>query len=363
MPTHPLGILFYTLPHNFKAVPDRVGSIDLQINSGNIWGQPVTTFIPLEEGDRLRIEDIVFFSRIFEFDQDTSPSDSYSIQYDGIIKDIRMTYTLPVGKQSDLSLTGRSFVLMDGTFPFSTITGDRFIEFFHKTVAGGDDPFAREQIGLDKAAIAYTDRNGRELKISQGEFVFSGIEAVLYFYKKAFQNTVSLNFGTHLGVNLSRFNTSLDLGVSLAGFRQVRLTQKSNLLMGLGINLMGKDALVFHQNQPDLGTSRFFGSFEGHIEYSIKNKRERFHSFGLNYRIQTPYNNKKEEGYYVPSSPTRIARWHDASRHLYKFLSYWTLIYSITGKTEFSIFIQQDMLVNNVPDLQTGIRLRIPLFL
>ncbi|MEX0315546.1 MAG: hypothetical protein AB3N18_15320, partial [Allomuricauda sp.] len=88
-----------------------------------------------------------------------------------------------------------------------------------------------------------------------------------------------------------------------------------------------------------------------------------YHSIGLNYRIQTPYHNKQEEAYYVPTSEENIKRWHDASRQLYKYQSYWSLIYSFTKKTVFSVYLQQDMLVNNAPDLQTGIRLKIPFVL
>ena len=361
--THPFGILFYTLPQNFKETPDKSATINLQINSGNIWGQPVTTFLPSDENIRQELENIAFFSRIFQFDESNLPSESYSFEYDGVIKDIRLSLGIPISKRGELSLTARSFILTDGTFPFSFVTSDRFIEFFHRNIAGGEDPFGRERLGLDQAGIRYIDRVGRELNISKNEFVFSGIEGAFYLYSSPFKNNLFFNLGIHLGTNLSRYNSSLDLGLSFNGLKKYKLTSNSAFQIGTGIGILRKDLVNFNTNQTDLGTSNYFGNLEGHLEYSKKSRGGTFHSFGINYRIQTPYNNKAEEDYYVPFSPTRIARWHEASRHLYRFPSYWSFIYTVTKKVEFSIYLQQDLLVNNTPDIQTGLQLRIPVFL
>ncbi len=361
--THPFGILFYILPQNFKEAPDSSTTIGLQINSGNVWGQPVTTFLPSDENIQQQLENIPFFGRIFQFDEANLPSDSYSFQYDGVIKDIRLVLGFPVNKQSELTVTARSFTLTDGTFPFSFVTNDRFIEFFHGNIAGGDDPFGRERLGLDQAGIRYTDRNGRVFDIVENEIVFSGIEGAYYLYSKPSKDNLFFNLGFHVGINLSRYNSSIDLGLSFNGLKKYTLTSNSDFQIGTGIGILRKDLVNFNTNQTDLGTSTYFGNLEGHLEYSKKSGRGVFHSFGINYRIQTPYNNKAEENYYVPFSPTRIARWHEASTHLYKFPSYWSFIYTITKKIEFSIYLQQDLVVNNAPDIQTGIQLRIPVFL
>lgn len=359
---HPLGMLFYNLPHNFKLKASRRPSIDVQLSSGNIWGQPTTTYIPSLPEDRLEIKNIEFYSRIFHFDAINSPSQSYSFEYDGVIKDLRITAILPKGERSDLAIALRSFLLTEGKFPYTLFTGDQFIEFFHSNVAGGEDPFARRIIGLDQARIAYTDRSGQLLEISNKKFVLSGIEISHYHYPRLWSDLdIHLNLGLHLGANLSRYNRSIDLGFSTAAVKQVALSGNKTVLLGLGLNLLRKSTIKFQQNQTDLGTSNLLGSFEGHLEASMKSKRLGFHSIGINYRIQTPYNNKKEEQYYVPFNSDRVGRWHESSRHLYKYSSYWSLIYSFTKKTEFSIYLLQDLLVNNAPDFQTGIRVKLPL--
>ena len=362
--THPFGILFYTLPHNFKARAEQVPSINIQLSSGNIWGQPVTTFVPTSMTDRDKVAAQEFYGRSSSFDQNTSPSKSYSIAYDGVLKDFRITSAFPLSMKSEIAFTARSFLLTKGAFPFTIITGDRFIEFFHSHITGGDDPFGREAIGLDQAHIAYTDRNGNSMSISNGQYIFSGVETAFYYYPELLPTQhIQINLGMHLGTNLSQYNQSFDAGISLVGVKEFQSQGNLKMLLGLGINTLYKSIVSFQQNQADLGTSTFIGSLEGHFEVYKKTNNNGFHSVGLNYHIQTPYNNKKEEAYYIPTSQTHISRWHDASRQLYRYQSYWSLIYSFTRKTVFSIYLQQDMLVNNAPDLQSGIRLKIPLAL
>ncbi|MEX0312598.1 MAG: hypothetical protein AB3N18_00350, partial [Allomuricauda sp.] len=264
--THPFGVLFYTVPHNFRARAEQVSSLNFQLSSGNIWGQPVTTFVPTSTIDREQIAVLDFYSRGPRFDQNSRPFQSYTIAYDGVIKDLRITSTLPLSNKNDLTITARSFLLTKGTFPFTTITGDRFIEFFHENIAGGDDPFGRELLGVDQAQIIYTDRNGNSLSITDGEFVFSGIETAFYHYPELFaKHHIYINLGAHLGANLSQYNNSLDVGFSVAGLKEFQSSGSIQALFGLGLNILRKSIISFQPNQTDLGTSNFIGSFEGHF--------------------------------------------------------------------------------------------------
>lgn len=359
--THPFGILFYTLPHNFKSQPDHIPLLDIHLSSGNVWGLPVDVYVPSLSGDQARMEALPFYSRNFRFNPTESPAEYYFFQYDGVIKDLRISLSIPMGPRNELSVSARSFLLTKGKFPFSTITGDQFIEFFHSNIAGGEDPFGRRVVGMDQAQIHYVDRNGNSLNLMEGAFIFSGIETAFYTYSRLLaKHHIILNFGAHAGLNLNSINTSLDLGISVGGIKNFNPNSKGQFLVGMGVNILRKRSVGFSGNQVDLGTSSIFGSFEGHLEYCKRTSNQAYHSIGLNYRIQTPYNNKNEESHYVPSSPDRIARWHEAARHLYKFPSYWSLIYSFTRKTEISIYLQQDMLVNNAPDIQVGANLKIP---
>ena len=361
--SHPFGMLFYRLPHNFKARASSNIEMDINLSSGNIWGQPVVTYVPRSEATRKDISQYVFYERLAHFDAENEAYDSFTFQYDGVVKDLRLSVTIPLKERQEMVITARSFLLTDGRFPFSLVTGDRFIEFFHSNALGGEDPFGRKVLGLEKAQISYTDREGHQMTIKENEFVFSGIETAYYYYPEILSDIgIYSNIGLHFGTNLSPYNTSIDLGISLAALKAVTLNNDNQLLFGLGINLVRKKMAEFSKTQVDLGTSNLLGSMEGQIEYAYQGKRKGYHSFGINYRLQTPYNKKNEEDYYIPHNPDRIKRWHEASRHLYKFPSYWSLIYSFTRKVTFSVYLQQDFVVNNAPDLQTGIHMGIPLF-
>ena len=57
--------------------------------------------------------------------------------------------------------------------------------------------------------------------------------------------------------------------------------------------------------------------------------------------------------------PIRHPDVHDAwgigTTNLYKNNNYWTLLYSFTRKVTTTIYLQQDLTVNNSPDIQTGV--------
>ena len=360
--THPFGLLFYSLPHNFRKSATKRIKVAFDFSGGNIWGQTVTTYIPQDPLLRESLKDVPFYSRIFEFDPRNDDAQNYTIGYDGVLKDLRVGVVVPLSAKNELSLGARTFILTNGSFPFTTLASDRVIEFFHSNLAGGEDPFGRKVLGFDKAGIVYNDRDGNTLEIAEGEMVFSGLEMAFYHYPSWLnERRIYLNMGLHLGNNLSRYNRSIDLGVSMGSLKSYDLSGNTEFMIGMGLNLLRKSFLEFNTDQTDLGTSNFFGSFEGHLELDLANKNGGHHSIGINYRIQTPYNRKSEESYYVPENPDRIKRWHDASRHLYKFPSYWSLIYAFTKKFEFAIYVQEDLLVNNAPDFQTGIRFQFPL--
>ena len=139
--THPFGILFYTLPHNFKKQPHKVPLLDINLSSGNIWGQPVGVHVPTSTNDRSRLKPIPFYNRQFSYDPTQSQSEIYWLQYDGILKDLRLAYSFPINLRQEVQISTRSFMLTKGKLPFSVITGDQFIEFFHSNIAGGEDPF------------------------------------------------------------------------------------------------------------------------------------------------------------------------------------------------------------------------------
>jgi hypothetical protein len=93
-------------------------------------------------------------------------------------------------------------------------------------------------------------------------------------------------------------------------------------------------------------------------------KKKNYHSFGLNYQIQTRYNKVKEADYYKLLGKWQeiYAGWHNGISTLYQNMSNWTFIYTYgTPKYKLMLYIKEDFSVNNAPDIQTGVSLKIPI--
>ena len=358
--TNPFGVFISRLNHNFKRNASRDLELELSLESGNVWGPNVKTYIPNDPAIRDQMSTIAWYSRQYFVDEEQLDAGYFEIETDGVIKGLRGNLTIPTTKNQELIVGFRAFLLTNGKFPFSTFTSDRFIEFFHDNIAGGDDPFDRRVFGLDQAKFLYTDRNGRTLDLSNGDFLAAGIETHYYYYPTFLnEKKYFFNFGAHVGTNLSKYNMSVDVGASAAGVKQFDLNDRNFILFGLGANVLRKNAVELQDDNFDFGTNDFIGSFEANAEYTFISKGKTFHSFGLSYYMQTSFHQKDEDDYniYVRDDEA-FNSWGHGTRHLYKNNDYWTLMYTFTRKVAVSFYIQQDFTVNNNPDLQTGVSVK-----
>ena len=127
--------------------------------------------------------------------------------------------------------------------------------------------------------------------------------------------------------------------------------------------MLRKNFINFNSDNIDLGNNTLLATLEGHIEFTKYTKQKNYNSFGINYRIQSRFNKKVEEGYYKLLGKWREINggWHNGVATLYNALSDWSIIYTY-GRSNYklSLFVKQDMLVNNAPDFQTGISLSFP---
>lgn len=358
--TNPFGIFISRLNHNFKKRTSNTYEFDFSLESGNVWGPNVKTYIPNDENIRNELRGIPWFSRQYIFEEETLNANSYEIETDGVIKGFRGNLTIPIKHNQEIKIGFRAFVLMGGIFPFSSFTNDKFIEFFHDNIAGGKDPFDREVFGYNKARIKYIDRQGNRLDLKNGDFSFGGIETHYYYYPKLLHSKqIYLNFGAHLGTNLSQYNASIDAGISFAGIKQIDFNTHHFMLFGFGINGIRKSLIGFKDTNVDFGTNNFIGSLESDIEYNFVSKGNTTHSFTISFYLQTSLNEKDEANYAIHVRDEEAYNsWQHGTRHLYKNNDYWTLTYSFTRKVQTSFYIQQDFTVNNNPDLQTGIAIK-----
>lgn len=357
--THPFGIFFSRLQGNFKTQAPKKATLTIGVESGNVWAAPIKVLIPNDESERDKARNMPWHKREFAFDEETLDAKSYELNYDGIIKGLRIKSTLPIAKNHELNIGVRTYILSNGKLPFTALTGDEFIEWFHEKIAGGEDPFGRKLFGLNQVGINYKDRNDNTLELRKGDFVFGGIETSYYYYPENFiskNNTFHVNFGAHLGVNLSQYNTSLDFGLSTNAVKNYQINNISSLNLGMNLGILRKSLMDLKDNNIDIGTNNFIGNLETIVEYNFISKGKTTHSFGADFYLQTSLNKKSEYDYIIPiRNGVTEKSWFTGASHLYRNNNYWTLMYSFTRKITTTFYLQQDLTLNNNPDIQTGI--------
>ena len=356
---HPFGVFISRIQGNFKKTAVDNTTIKIGLESGNVWGTPIKTYIPNDEEIRNQVRDIEWHQAQYYFDEESLDAESYDLQIDGVLKGLRTTIELKLAKEHEINFGLRLFMLTKGKFPFSNLTSDEFIEFFHSNIGGGEDPFDRGVFGLNKAYIKYTDRNGNTMEIENGDVFIGGLETSYYYYPEFLINknkNLNFNFGAHLGTNLSKYNSSIDIGLSSNAIKTFSISNNKNFQIGLSLGAIRKNAINFKDDNIDFGTNNFIGYLENGLEYSYVSKKGTIHSFGTNFYVQTTLNKKDEREYIIPiRHPEAHKAWGHGVTNLYEFNDYWTFLYSFTKKNTLTIYLQQDFTVSNNPDIQTGI--------
>ncbi len=366
--THHFGIFNSRINTNFKLKPSKNKSLSFNYTSGNTFHPFLEAYLPKDQEIRERFRNTIWYHRTFNFvDQEATPADYLNIVIDAIIKEFRIGFILPIAKQHELTINLRSYFITNGKHPFSFFTSDETIEWFHSNIAGGEDPFGRRYYGLNQVNFEYLDRNGNTLKLNNNDFFIGGLEFSHHFYPNLTINktrNIYINFGNHLGINTSKFNPSIDFGLSANVVKQYTFKNKHLLNLGFGINVLHKNLIKFNDDAIDLGNNTYLGTLEGNIEYTKPTLKGNYHALGINFQAQTRYNKKEEANYYHLRGKWQEINsgWHNGISTLYKTLSNWSFIYTY-GRSNYklALYIKQDLQVNNTPDFQTGVHLKIPI--
>ncbi|MFD2725400.1 hypothetical protein [Hyunsoonleella rubra] len=365
--THHFGIFSARINQNFKIAPPQRPLFSLNYTSGNSFHPFVEAHFPKDPEVRERLSKVTWHDRQFNFvDQETTPAEYMNIVIDAVIKEFRFNYNFAVAKQHELGITLRSYLITRGKYPFSVFTSDEGIEWFHSNVAGGEDPFGRRYYGLNQVNFRYFDRNGQTLELNANDFFIGGIELNHFYYPEILRNDDKMiygKFGSHVGLNTSKFNRSLDYGISANAVKRLILKSKNEFNFGLGASVLRKNFIAGKDNI-DLGNNAYLGAFEVHAEFTKYTKKGNYHAFGVNYHVQTRYNRKEEADYFRLLGKWKEINggWQNGVATLYQTLNDWNFIYTY-GRPNYkiSLFIKEDLEVNNAPDFQTGITLEIPI--
>ena len=365
--THHFGMFSSRIEQNFKIQPAQTAVLSFNYSSGNNFHPFVEAYFPKDPEVRKQLSQVIWHDRRFNFvDQETTPADYLNIVIDAVIKEFRLNLKVPLARQHELYISLRSYLITNGKYPFSVFTSDEAIEWFHSTLWGGEDPYGRRYYGLNQVNFEYTDRNGRTLTLNNNDFFISGLELNHYYYPAFLRNNAKqlyFNLGTHLGINTTKFNPSIDFGLSVAGIKKLLLDKHKVFQIGVGANVLHKNSINFKETL-DLGNNRFLAAIEAHLEYTTYTMKQHFHAFGVNYRIQSRYNALEEADYYKLLGKWQEIKggWQHGVEKLYRALSDWTFIYTFGHpKFKLSLYFKEDFLVNNAPDFQTGIGLQFPI--
>ncbi|MFD0989046.1 hypothetical protein ACFQ1R_02975 [Mariniflexile jejuense] len=366
--THHFGIFSSRINTNFKFSVPKKTTIAFTSTSGNNFHPFVEIYIPKDPEVQKEQSKLIWYHRNFHFvNQETTPADYMNIVIDAVIKEFRLDINIPLSKKHELDVTLRSNLITKGKYPFSLFTSDESIEWFHSNIAGGEDPYGRRYYGLNQVNFKYQDRNGNTLELNNNDFFIGGIELNHYYYPSFLINetkNIYVNFGSHLGINTSKYNASLDFGVSANAVKKVALKNNYELNVGLGMNVLRKNLINF-KDVIDLGNNPYLATAETDAQITKYTKKKNYNAFSVNYQIQTSYNKQKEANYYrmIGKWQEINGGWQHGFETLYKSLSFWTFMYTYgRPNLTLSVYFKEDFKVNNAPDFQTGVSLKLPVF-
>ncbi|MCK9611971.1 MAG: hypothetical protein PHR81_07040 [Bacteroidales bacterium] len=360
--THPLGVFISRVQHNFQKEAAKKISFSFNVSSGNVWLPYVKAYKPVNESDKDVLSSYVWHERETYFDELNTPARTIEFIADGVIRLYQLELNIPLSANQELKINSRAISLDPGKPPFSLLTSDQFIEWFHSNIAGGEDPFGRKVHGLNRTDFFYKDENGKTLKIKNGDLVLTGIDISYYYYprfnvlqKKGFYT----NFGIQLGANLSPANPSMDIGINSSLMKQFKLRKKNDIHIGLSAGALLQKVLKTGEGVL-LSNNNFIFTAELFLSYRKQIGTKSSISITTTYFLQSPYNKRKDFEYIVLTGDRIRPHWHYALSHLYRMLTCHNFIISYSrGAYSIAVYLREDLYVDNAPDSQTGIAFHI----
>lgn len=274
---HPFGIFSSQINQNFKIRPTKKIDLNFSMASANTFLPFVEAYYPEDPEVREALSQIIWHDRPFTFvDQETTPAAYTNIVIDAVVKEFRFDFNLRLAKEHELRVSLRSYLITKGKTPASLLSSDNFLEWFHSNIAGGEDPFGRKYYGLNQVDFKYTDKNGEVLELNSGDFFVGGIEFNYFYYPEFLINqkrNFFVNFGSHIGINTSEYNPSMDFGISGNAIKTLTLKNDNQINFALGLSVLRKNIVDF-DTVIELGNNKYLGSLEAEVEYTLYTKKE-----------------------------------------------------------------------------------------
>ncbi len=364
---HHFGLFIGRMEQDQKIESNKRITVNVQYQSGNIFQPIVQSYLPQDPAIRSDFADTIWFFRYLDFvDQETTPAQIQNIEIDAVYKVLRASVNIPLNKQHELTIGLRAFATVAGSPLDSPLTGDDFIEWFHSNVAGGEDAFGRRFYGLNEVNVNFTDRNGRNLRMDDGDIILGGFEAAHTYHipwAAANNRGFYINTTSQLAINTHRYNRGLDLGTGLAVIKSVNHHARSRFWLSFSSSLLAT-GLIDRDENIEISNNSFLNNNEIAVQWVHTTTRGNENRIMLHYQNQSPYFDRGEEDYFhLKGNWNAINQgWHHGYTTLIQNISHYSLVYSHVRKNwAIQAYLKQDLAVNMAPDLETGISLTIPL--
>lgn len=354
---HPFGIYQSRINSNYQFEAAKKLSVNTSISNGNVWLPYVKVYRPLDADDLAELHTLDWYDYEEIFEDGFAPAKESSFQADGVIRLFQMEFNIPIRRYHELRVRTRATLLTDGKAPFSLTTNDDFIEWFHSNVAGGEDPFSRKAHPLNEAYIEYINEEGDQMKVESGNFNFSGVDLMYYYYPNIqFLKTlkIALNAGAQLGINTNKFNSSADAGLNISLIKSFNIRKSHTINIGSSGAMLRPNIYNFGKVF-QLSTRKILLQFEPMLEYVHRLQKKRIISIATTWSFQNSLYNPDVFRNIALYGDRITSHWHVAISHLYKQRLHGNLILSYgKGNLLYTIYLSQDTFVDNAPDIQTG---------
>lgn len=285
---HPLGIFTSRINHNFNYQPAKKG-FSFTLSRGNVWLPRASSYLPNDTEVRAQFENMVWHYRPAEFrDRNITDYKSREIEVDGVLSTYFLSFNSPLNKRFDFYSNIRFSSLTEGNIPYSLLTSDEIIEWFHSNIAGGDDAFGRKNQPFGNAFFYYKDVNNNEITINNKCFLMSEISNYINYYPRLFTKSFNVNISALTGLSLTNKTWDFDVGASAAIIKSFQF-EKNRLDWGVAAGMMFPS--VFQDQSVIISNVNSLFSLESHWNYVVVRKSGEW-VVGTNFHMQSSYHLK-----------------------------------------------------------------------
>lgn len=349
---HPLGIFTSRVNHNFNFKPSLF-LVEFSISRGNVWLPPVESRLPNSNTDREFLSNHVWHRRNWQM-ENSSITDykSRSMFADGVFSSYYLSFKSPLNSFFDIHSNVRINSLSGGKLPYSLLTSDEAIEWFHSNIAGGEDAFGRKRTGYGNALLEYKDVNNNRISLKENSFLMSEISTYLNFYPNYNFKNINFNLSGLTSISQMKKTWYFDLGFSGSAIKHFEL-KKNQLDWGVSCGILFPS--VFQTQKVIINNVNRLFSAETHLNYTIPTKNNDAYVIGLNFHAQSNFHSMNERKYNVIYQDGVTSHDHYGVSHLNRWLNGWTFILGYNwNKTSLNAFFREDFWVDNAPDVQVG---------